>query len=419
MDLRPAEAASSKASRSLILGTCPLAAVAPRTEHYKTVALRVADALLEPIGALAAAGGTSLERASSSRGLQGPAGVALLYAAVLQSGDDRRYREALHSYIKCAAHTSGPLTLGLFSGLPGLLAACTYALIVEPRYSGLVRRCGDVLIDRSGDIQPFRPATSMYDYDIIAGAAGDAIASRSADMPALSRYNCDYLLWLLNDADRWMCPHPLRQADGPLHDLGMAHGVAGVAAALCLSAPAEHAYDVGIRTAAEFLCHHRRADPAAAWPASIGESGAFPGRSAWCYGTPGCSAALALVSRRLSDATYRVIALDALYELSALPIGQWNLQDNAICHGIAGDALVFLRVGQCLSDAYLVSVAFDLFDRVADAYDPSALFGYQAICPEGPVDSAAFLTGAAGIALALLTAANECDPSWVTYLGLP
>lgn len=390
-----------------------------RALRFLTIARRLANSLSNPLAVAEAVADTSLERFVAQRGLEGAAGMALFYAGVLQYDDEPQHREALHAYMKKAAHSSAPTTPGLFSGLDGLLAASTYARRVEPRYSGLASQCGAVLEGMCDHPESFQPATIMYDYDLIAGRAGSAIARAFADCGALTASACDYVVWLLGDSERWKCAHPLRPEEGRRHDLGMAHGVAGMLASLCLSAPGGRCYDSAIRIAADFLCEKRCPGKRIDWPGSIGDDTPQATRSAWCYGLPGCAAALILASQRLGDERYERLALAALHALCKAPLEEWVLQDYALCHGVSGDAVVLLRLGSCTNDSVILAKASELFDHLADAYDEEARFGYRAQIGNKSVDSGALLTGAAGIGLALLTAAGACDPSWVRYFGLP
>jgi lantibiotic biosynthesis protein len=384
-----------------------------RASRAIDVALRLADSLADPERVLEL---TTDERvAIRGRGIGGYPGLAMFYAAVLQVRDESRYRESLHAYMKAAAH-SPDSSAGLFCGLGGLLAACNYVTRVEPRYSGLASRCIAAL--EQGHIEfPMRAAASMQEYDLITGASGVAIALAQSERADSARRLCDYIAWLLADATRWCCLHPVRPTE-PLNDLGMAHGVAGMVAALAFAAPQERRYDDAIRSGLEFLASCRDAG-AIAWPAGVGKTSRPAARAAWCYGAPGCASALFLGGRRIGAPEYERLGLNALRELTRKPLSRWGIQDNALCHGFVGNALVFTSLGELSGDTMLSEFGFELIDGVIEAYDAARPFGYPAMIVAEAVDAAGLLQGAAGIGLALLTAAGACDALWMPLFGIP
>lgn len=345
----------------------------------------------------------------------------MFFAGVVQARDEPRYRAALQTYIKAAAHAKDLHALGLFTGLPGLIAACDYAMLVEPRYAGLLERCATTL--ESLDYSLFtavKPARTYSDYDMISGMAGNALAWASVGRHEQARLACDYLAWLLQDSDRWYCRHPVRTEQGPGNDLGMAHGLAGIVAALAIASPSDARYDDAIGAGLAFLSATRNAD-GRGWPARVSTDGEAPsvGRSAWCYGTPGCASALLLGARRIHQPNYEDLAIEALQKLSQISTDRWLLADYAICHGFAGNALVYYALGHAAGDVDLCAVALHLVDQIVDAWQPESLFGYRAVSYDGTfVDAPGLLDGAAGTGLALLTVAGYCDPSWLRFLGV-
>lgn len=348
-------------------------------------------------------------------------GLSLFFCALAQASADEAWRAGLHAQIKHGAQAESTAHPGLFTGIDGLLAACTYAQRVEPRYEGLARKCIAALSDfpvwqyRDG----FRQARVMYDYDLIEGAAG-WVAARIGVWDEGARAALDYLAWLASDIQRMACPHPLQrpgeQNDPERIDLGMAHGVAGVIFALSIGHEAYGGYSDPLRIAADRLCDYYLENHYG-WPSSTGRSPGEGLRSAWCYGTPGVAAALIQTSRALGDLTYEELGLRALHRLIDSPRSKWRLSDFALCHGVAGNALVFSRVAAVTGDEKLRLTAEALFDEVAGSFDESTRFGYRAL--DTMPDSPSFLTGVAGIGLALLTNAGLCDASWTRYLGLP
>jgi lantibiotic modifying enzyme len=393
-------------------------------ERVFDLAIRLADELADP-DATEAADLLYLNTSAriSSRGLGGSSGMALFFAAVAQATNEPRHHAALHAYMKRAAQADTTPSTGLFSGLDGLLAASSYAIFAEPRYGALSKRCADTLSQLDKNIfGPFEPAAVMYDYDLIGGSAGKALASsviceKDAAHTDRLRRMCDHLAWLLADPIRWKCPHPRILTGFSWNDLGMAHGVAGMIATLSLVAPEEKRYLQAINAGCQFLIENRYPGERLDWPASVSGDERLPSRSGWCYGSPGCAAALILGAGRLGNKHYETMGLKALHDVCTSPIEEWRISDYALCHGFAGNAILFLRIGLYTGDSLVLSSGIRLLDRILDAYDPAIPFGYRPENRESPPST--LLTGAAGIALTLLTAAGYCNPSWTRYFGLP
>jgi lantibiotic biosynthesis protein len=376
------------------------------------VATKLADRLSDPLWV----GALPEESSCSGPGLRGDAGIALFMAAMAQVSDEPRYRATLHARMKAAAH-SAHRGRGLFGGVPGLLAASRYAMCIEPRYEGLLEKCALALGE--GAIEAYAPAGLFFEYDLLAGRAGEAIARATALSRERARAACDYLVWMIEDPLRWRCPHPRATKSLPTNDLGMAHGLAGMLAALAIAAPSEAKYDDALAAGMAFLCEQRTEPLTVGWPSSIKPQGPIPGRSAWCYGTPGCAIALLQGSLRLRMPELIETVREALTHLAALPIERWNVPDHALCHGHVGNAMIFAVAAQEIGDEDFSSVSGRLVTRVLDAFDDSSQFGYYAWMPEGFSGNTNLLEGIAGIGLALLTMAGACDSSWMQYFGLP
>src|SRR5262249_23092783 len=100
--------------------------------------------------------------------------------------------------------------------------------------------------------------------------------------------------------------------------------------------------DAAIRHASRWLLDWK-ADRTYQWPASV--SGAeldagtarLTGRQdAWCYGTPGISAALVLASQALGDHALAPASHAATASLATGPARTWDADGPTLCHGHAG-----------------------------------------------------------------------------------
>lgn len=362
---------------------------------------------------------SSTSIADTGRGLAQDAGIAIFFAAMLQVHEKASYRSALHAHMKAAAHSREPESGGLFVGVHGLLTACRYVMCVEPRYGSLVEQCSLVAKRLDPETTAWECADSFTRFDIISGMAGRAIALAWAVSPHLARTSCDYLVWLLEDANRWRCFHPHMHERGAMHDIGMAHGLAGMVAALAIGAPREERYEYAVRRGMEQLCAFRVAPEAKGWPGIVESVGPAYGQAAWCYGTPGCAAALLRASERCGDAGAAAIARESLLNLAKLDDGIWTKSEHALCHGNAGNAMVYGLAAQYFKDKELLKCRDRIIERIIDGFEPKYRFGYRASTEHGFVDKANLLSGAAGIGLALVTLAGACDPSWVALFGMP
>lgn len=206
-------------------------------------------------------------------------------------------------------------------------------------------------------------------------------------------------------------------------DCGLAHGVAGALAVLALLArdggvagTGDAGTDIAgtggagtggaeaggagtggadrsgtIRQVADWLLAQARQDEwGTFWPAGVDGATRYPSarRASWCYGVPGVARALWLAGDAVGEPRYRRVATEAMERLLAAPEA-WGLDTPGICHGWAGLMLISAAFG-------LDAAASELFDRLCAGYDGRRPLGFD-------VPGPGLLTGAAGIALALLT----------------
>ncbi len=121
-----------------------------------------------------------------------------------------------------------------------------------------------------GDATPvYEPAASFREYDIVSGRAGKAISFAYSLGAESARISCDYLAWLVQDYRRWRCTHPRVSDAGPVNDLGIAHGLAGMLAALALSAPFEPKYSEALAVGLGYLCRQREQTSPMGWSNSV------------------------------------------------------------------------------------------------------------------------------------------------------
>ncbi len=215
-------------------------------------------------------------------------------------------------------------------------------------------------------------------------------------------------------------------------DLGVAHGAAGIVALLAAAraagvaaGPAERLLDAAVR---RLLAGQRRATAAAAgrFPHRLAPDGSAPegpSRLAWCYGDLGIAAVLALAARAARRPDWLSAAADIALAAAARPAAASGVVDAGLCHGAAGVAHLFARLHVATGSAALADAARGWLRRALDLRSPGLGPGGFASwadtaaggtwCAEG-----GFLTGAAGVGLALLGAVSPVDPAWDRVLAL-
>jgi lantibiotic modifying enzyme len=354
-----------------------------------------------------------------ARGLGGASGRALAFRALGQATNDKRYREAMQSQIHAAVKASDVPDVGLFTGISGLRGVAAILTLDDPRYQKLVEQC-DSYVDRLLPEVASARVTGLNTFDVIAGWSGALLARGLAQRCPSGRLS-DLLAWMLKDDARWRTTHPMRTYDPPENDLGLAHGLAGVLAAIALSV--DNVDGVLRERLAEQSCrlasHGVRYGNRIGWPlAAQLPGGQGMARSAWCYGTPGVAAALYWTSRRLGDQTLGAFAIGALQGEATASFQQWLANDHALCHGTLGNAVIFASIGSAAGDPVLLNgaaAALEIAVRGLEA-DDAVCWGVDYDLQRRDLSNE--LEGAAGIALGLLTLIGAADSLWLPLHAL-
>jgi hypothetical protein len=334
-----------------------------------------------------------------------------------------------------------PLSPGLHEGYTGV--GLTLELI---RRAGFARVDGAEALDRAllASIERFDAVPpALAHLDLISGLAGQALYA-CARLPRIrARRALEAIVgWLDRRAVAaaggvtWLSPpRPHARADqlpGSVFDLGIAHGVPGILAALArileagIAVPTtRRLLEAGTRWLLQQV--HDRAGPAfdtyvPSDPAA--DRGAafppMPSRLGWCYGDPGVAAALLATARALDDGRLRATAMVVLQRIAAIRSDP-TVQDASLCHGTAGLLHIFNRIYQATGDPAARDAAIHWAERTL-----VLRAGPHAIAADPPPDDSPFhplrfLAGAAGSALALLAAASPTVPSWdaIVLLDVP
>ncbi|MFF9479567.1 lanthionine synthetase C family protein [Streptomyces sp. NPDC014733] len=358
----------------------------------------------------------------------GHSGMALFFAELAHQ--DPAHRATAHAHLAaCVAALPGRPGDGLYHGAPALAFAAHTARRAPDDYAGLLARL-DPAVDGAvrallqqdrARLAERRAGLPFSVYDLIGGLAGLTrllLARRPADDPTLTGAVA-HLLRILEPLPRdgtlvpgWWSPGGTdgradeNFPDGHLN-FGVAHGITGVLSVLVTAhraqVPAPGLGD-GIHHIAELLLARRTED--GRWPSLLpladftAGRGGPPGRSAWCYGTPGVAAVLHRAGEALDRPDWRQAAVDAALLDLADPSG---VGDAGICHGWAGLLYLATVLGHASGDARFTALQDRFAARTLDFADPARpfVFGGDPAKKTGGANCAGLLTGAAGTTLAL------------------
>ncbi len=215
-----------------------------------------------------------------------------------------------------------------------------------------------------------------------------------------------------------------------MFDLGVAHGLPGVlpvlAQALALGAAPESARALLHGAVAYLLSRKLPAEESSSvFPSSWGP-GVAPrvARTAWCYGDPGIAATLWITARAAGEPAWEAEALSLARTAARRPPEVCGVRDAGLCHGAAGLGHLFNRLYQATGEPELLAAARAWLARALDLWEPGkgvggfVAWGADAADEPGWRDDPTLLTGAAGVALALLAAVSSVEPAWDRFLLL-
>ena len=379
---------------------------------------------------------------------QGHAGLALLFGALDQRLPGEGWDRTAHRHLTLAARSAESLASppsGLFAGLAGvgLVASCLSG--DGSRYRRLLATIDQALAaavpalaartGRAARGAPGRPrGVAVRELDLISGLAGVGayLLVRRAQpgvAPAL-RAVLEGLVELTGaDADgpRWRTPpaglpsaERARYPAGYLN-CGLAHGIPGPLAVLALAMQTGTevpGLPAAVARTADWLASHRTEDPSGpTWPNAVpvgsDRPAEPPGRSAWCYGGPGVAAALRLAGEALGHAGHRDLAVAALRAALARTDQGRAVGSPTFCHGQAGLLAVTASFARATGDPGFGRAVAAMTAGLLDRFDPAAPLGYRDLEAGGrAVDQPGLLTGAPGVALALLGATSPAEPAW-------
>jgi lantibiotic biosynthesis protein len=355
----------------------------------------------------------------------GTSGTAMLHVGLFAATKDSVWAERARQHIDFAARSlvGRRVSTGLLGGVAGLLAAASYASGAIGGYERLRPRLAEFLLVQARETKDFvmsEGSAPTRSFDLFDGLSGICIALAKEGVDEAGEIIGSFANWLSEDAVRWRVRDPDR--DGSVaNDIGLAHGIGGVLAALAFCAPTS----VGERSARRLISWLEEridAEADALWPHFVCRSDPTVRghrRIAWCYGTLGLASAIWAAAERYGNESAKAWSLHALERVAAAA-APWSGNEFALCHGLAGVTLVAHAMAGATHSAPLALASRTALRATLDARDDALDLCYRTRDSDGLVsDSATLGEGAAGIALVCLTSSDMADPAWTEYFGLP
>jgi len=369
----------------------------------------------------------------------GPAGIALFFAYAHLAFPDRGLDDLCLQGLREALATVSAvdLTPALFSGFTGV--------------GWLLRHLEDRIFEADEDLgeevestllRALAQYSNLWAPELIAGLSGFGLyflerlpgerARQGAEevigqLAATAEEKDGAIAWF-TAAERVPPSHRQAFPDG-YYNLGISHGIPGAVGFLAAAHRRGVAPDEARRLAAGavrwLLAHRLPAETGNTFPGYAGPGiEPAPTRLAWCYGDPGVAAVLLLAARSFGREDWEREALAAARLSARRRSGGIEIVDAGLCHGAAGIGHIFHRLFRATGDEELREAALFWLGRALEMRQPgqgpggfrSSSFGEDGreILTEEP----GFLTGAAGIGLALLAAISPVEPEWDRLLLL-
>lgn len=367
----------------------------------------------------------------------GHAGLAVTYAYLAQSGFSNN-RET-KKYLKQATEVMSSVTTAtsLYGGSTGI--AWTLAHLQRQPFTAQIvdsnKKFERVLLSQLSH------ASWNGEYDLIDGLVGVGVYALER-LPDPTAVRCLQLLVdrleetaiYQSNGITFSTPAHFLPAEQQQHcpngyyDIGVAHGVAGVIALLggvCASGVAYEKARALLDGAVKWLISQKMEGSTGCFPYYVA-----PGvrrkraRLAWCYGDAGIAAALLVAARGVKEPIWEQEALKIARTAANRNPDRTSVVDAGLCHGAAGLGHVFNRIYQATGESWSQEAATFWFERTLQLKLPgegvAGFLCYWRDDNKKPQwrEEVGLLQGAAGIALALLSAAMPIEPAWDRILLL-
>lgn len=363
----------------------------------------------------------------------GDAGLALLFGYLAEAFPSQAYGEISGRYLDHAVESvaARSVSASLYPGFTGVAWTIEH---LSRRSEGDEEDPNQAIDDLLRPVLERTPWTGPFDLTgglvgicvylrerLPRPVAASCLASAVDRLQELSESTAAGVAWkvrapFLTLATAQQCPHGY-------FDLGVAHGVPGVIATLacaCAARTNEAKARALLEGAVRWLWMQALPDASlSTFPRAVApELAARSSRFAWCYGDPGITAVLLDAARSVGEPELERTAIELGRQAAARPSEHSGIVDAALCHGAAGLGHIFNRMFQHSGDAAFADAAQRWLARALDLRRPGEGFGGYRAAENRPggridwVDNPSLLTGAAGIALALLAATSAIEPAW-------
>ncbi len=286
-------------------------------------------------------------------------------------------------------------------------------------------------------LQVLKAPSWKGDYDLISGLVGFGVYALTrlpgrkaamvlkrivAHFEALAKRQRDGLCWFTPPST--LPAEQRKVAPRGYYNLGVAHGLPGVIGLLA------EVYDRGIErrrtlrllkgAVSWMAAHELPASSSLRLPAWVAPGAKpTPCRVAWCYGDLGASVVLLNAARTLGRKAWEREALSLAHQAARCPFAHSGTRDACLCHGAAGNAHLFNRLFQTTGEPEFRDAAQLYYRKTLELRGrPPRLGGYSFwTTPDATTDldwhpNASFLSGLAGVGLALLAATQPVEPRW-------
>jgi lantibiotic biosynthesis protein len=357
-------------------------------------------------------------------------------------GFDAIAREHLGSAIGGNQHLLHQMPISVGEGLCGVGITATFLANNETRYSNLLKTIEATVNARVlaflSQLINARDWSLLHPYDFVSGLSGVGAflvqrhrkgREQQALIPILK--SLVFLAGHDHGVSRLSTPPKLLGEVYSKHDefrhglinLGLAHGVPGPLAVLSVAriAGIEVAgMPEAIENLAEFMMQNCATDEFGfKWPAAIAldehgrsQSPSTWGRTAWCYGNPGVSRALWLAGIAIDSVRVCDFALDTMLSSLERYIAENDLVNPTFCHGVAGLLQIVLRFYHDKPTDILAHWADRLASLTTSLYREEFLLGFKGFVRNKGFDDPRLFQGVTGVALALVAATSDIEPSW-------
>ncbi|MEE2025515.1 lanthionine synthetase LanC family protein [Alkalimonas mucilaginosa] len=210
-------------------------------------------------------------------------------------------------------------------------------------------------------------------------------------------------------------------------NLGLAHGVPGILAALIALIPHLDEEDCKLKATKVLRagCHwlvKQQQDPAT-YGSYYANLAGYPAKSrlGWCYGDLTIALTLFRAGALLSEPGYSKLAQAISLHASSRGPTDAMIQDAGLCHGAAGLIVIFSLLQRYYPHPEIAAASAHWRDFVLSRFEKQGLAGFNKL-KDGPdnlhfEEDYSFLSGYAGVGLCLLVAAGQ-EPDWIDALLL-